>query len=311
MQDQSTSAAPSAPQSDATKTTTQQESKSVLAQKVETHGPAAVGVIVLMIVAWILAGWARATTRRALARTKFDPTLGKFFSNMLRWAILLIAVVTSLQFFGITATSFAAVIGAITLAIGLGFQNSLSNLAAGVMLLIFRPFKVGDVVNIAGQLGKVNEIDLLMTELDTPDGRRVILPNGQIFGNIIENITHHPRRRVDIAVGVHYDADLDQTRAALQNAVRMVTPKLDEPPSEVVLTGLGASSVDWAVRIWTRREDFGATREATLRAVKIALDQARIPIPYPQMDIHLHAAAGGERAVRVMLPENAGAPATR
>jgi small conductance mechanosensitive channel len=309
MQDQATEAgAPAAGESPAggTVSGTKQESKTVLVQKLEQHGPAALGVIVLMAVAWILAGWARATTRRALAKTKFDPTLGKFFSNMLRWAILVIAVVTSLQFFGITATSFAAVIGAVTLAIGLGFQNSLSNLAAGVMLLIFRPFKVGDMVNVAGQLGKVNEIDLLMTEIDTPDGRRIILPNGQVFGNIIENITHHPRRRVDIAVGVSYEADIDATRAALLAAARAVSPRIDDPAPEVALTGLGASSVDWAVRVWTLRENFGATREATLRAVKLSLDGAGISIPYLQLDVHLRAAPGSERTVRVVLPESAG-----
>ncbi len=306
MQDQQNSPAPgeaTSQQQPTPGTATTQDSKTVLMQKVEQHGPAALGVVILMIVAWILAGWARSATRRALAKTKFDPTLGKFFSNMLRWAILVLAVVTSLQFFGITATSFAAVIGAVTLAIGLGFQNSLSNLAAGVMLLIFRPFRVGDFVNIAGQLGTVNEIDLLITELDTPDGRRICLPNGQVFGNIIENITHHPRRRVDIPVGISYDADIDQTRAALEKAIAMISPKLSDPAPEVGLVGLGASSVDWAVRVWTRREDFGVTRQATIRAIKISLDQAGIGIPYPQMDVHLHAPAGSERTVRVMLSD--------
>lgn len=305
MQDQPP-AAPSAivPDPQAAPTTgVVKDAKGVFMQKVEQHGPAALGVVILMVVAWILAGWARATTRRALLKTKFDPTLGKFFSNMLRWAILVLAVVTSMQFFGITATSFAAVIGAVTLAIGLGFQNSLSNLAAGVMLLVFRPFRVGDFVNIAGQLGTVNEIDLLITEIDTPDGRRISLPNGQVFGNIIENITHHPRRRVDITVGVSYNADIDQTRAALEGALAMITPRLSDPAPEVALTALGASSVDWAIRVWTRREDFGDTRQSALRAAKIALDRAGINIPYPQLDVHLHAQPGAERTVRVMLPD--------
>jgi small conductance mechanosensitive channel len=214
----------------------------------EAHGPEMMGVLILMIAALIFSRWARGATRRALLKTKFDPTLAKFLSNMLRWLILVLALLTSLNVFGVTATSFAAVLGAVTLAIGLGFQSSLSNLAAGVMLLIFRPFKVGDMVNIGGQLGKVNEIDLLMTEIDTPDGRRVILPNNQIFGAVIENITHHPRRRVDIPVGVHYDADVDQTRAALEKGLKMIVPKLDDPPPEVILQELGASSVNWTLR---------------------------------------------------------------
>jgi small conductance mechanosensitive channel len=307
MQDQP-KAAPSAP---ARQTSTAQPAapQPTLLQKVEANAPEMIGVLLLMIVAWILAGWARSATRRALTRTKFDPTLGKFASNVLRWAILTLAVLTSLSLFGITATSFAAVIGAITLAVGLGFQNSLSNLAAGVMLLIFRPFKVGDTVNVGGQLGKVNEIDLVMTEIDTADGRRIFVPNGQIFGNIIENITYHPRRCVEVAIGVHYDADIDRTRAALERVAAMVEPKLADPSPEVILTGLGDSAVDWTLRIWTNREDFGATRQATLRAAKIALQQARIDIPYPQMDIHLRAAPG-DRSVRVVLPEaSAASPA--
>jgi small conductance mechanosensitive channel len=276
--------------------------------KAEENGPAVLGVLTLMVVAWILASWARRATRRALGRTKFDPTLGKFLSNLLRWLILLLAVLTSLSLFGVTVTAFTAVIGAVTLAIGLGFQNSLSNLAAGIMLLIFRPFKVGDVVNIAGQFGKINEIDLMMTELDTPDGRRVNIPNGQIFGNIIENITYHPRRRVDIPVGVHYEADIDATRRALEASLKTIEPRLDDPPPEVILQELGASSVNWTLRVWTRREDFFATRQATVRAAKYALDSAGITIPFPQMDVHLRVVGGpgsqADRTVRVLLPEH-------
>jgi small conductance mechanosensitive channel len=263
-----------------------------------------------MIAALIFSRWARGATRRALLKTKFDPTLAKFLSNMLRWLILVLALLTSLNVFGVTATSFAAVLGAVTLAIGLGFQSSLSNLAAGVMLLIFRPFKVGDMVNIGGQLGKVNEIDLLMTEIDTPDGRRVILPNNQIFGAVIENITHHPRRRVDIPVGVHYDADVDQTRAALEKGLKMIVPKLDDPPPEVILQELGASSVNWTLRVWTKREDFFATRQATVRAAKYALQEAGLTIPYPQMDVHLKLPAedGGPRSVRLVMQNPAKSP---
>ena len=282
-----------------------------LTHVIENHGPSVLGVLTLMVIAWTLASWARRASRRAMAKTKFDPTLGKFLSNLLRWLIIVLAVLTSLSLFGVTVTAFTAVIGAVTLAIGLGFQNSLSNLAAGVMLLIFRPFKVGDMVNIAGQFGKINEIDLMMTELDTPDGRRINIPNSQIFGNIIENITYHPRRRVDIPVGVHYEADIDATRAALEAGLKMIQPRLDDPPPEVLLQELGNSSVNWMLRVWTKREDFFATRQATVRAAKYALERAGITIPYPQMDVHLRVVGGvggqADRTVRVLLPEGDGA----
>jgi small conductance mechanosensitive channel len=256
------------------------------------YGPSVLSVMVILFIAWLLARWARRFIRVTLLKTRLDLTLVKFLSNLTRWAVIVIAILLCLDIFGVTTTSFAAILGAVVLAIGLGFQGSLSHLAAGLMLLIFRPFKVGDVVNVAGQLGKINEIDLFFTELDTPDGRRVIVPNSQIFGNTIENITHHPRRRVDIPVGVHYAADIDETRAALERALVMIEPKLADPPPEVILQELGASSVNWMLRVWTRREEFFATRQATVRAAKYALDEAGITIPFPQMDVHLRFPEG-------------------
>jgi small conductance mechanosensitive channel len=258
---------------------------------VETYGPGLVTVLLIMFVAWMLSAWARRTTRRALERARFDLTLTKFIANMVRWLILAVAVVMCLGRFGIQTASFAALIGAAGLAIGLGFQGSLSNLAAGVMLLIFRPFKVGDVVSVAGQLGIVNEIDLFTTEIDTPDGRRVILPNGQIFGNVIENITHHPRRRVDVPVGVAYGADIDQTRDVLERAVKSIPGVLADPVPQVWLDGLGDSSVNWVVRVWAARDTFGDVRQATVRGVKMALDQAGIEIPFPQRDVYIRQMA--------------------
>ncbi|MEX2218402.1 MAG: mechanosensitive ion channel family protein [Phycisphaerales bacterium] len=274
------------------------------------HGPPAVGALVLFIVAWAFAAWVRRALRRALLKTRLDQTLVKFVSNLAKWVIIAMAAITCLSLFGIVPTSFAALIGAVTLAIGLGFQGSLSNLAAGVMLLTFRPFKVGDVVVVAGQLGRVNEIDMMITEIDTPDGRRVSIPNSQVIGGVIENITHHPRRRVDIPVGVAYAADIDATRAALERAVRSVKPRLDEPPPEAILQELGSSSVNWVLRVWTARDDFFATRQATIRAAKMALDDAGISIPFPQMDVWVRAvppgmdAAGalGAREVKSTLP---------
>jgi small conductance mechanosensitive channel len=253
-----------------------------------TYGLRAAGALLFLAVAWVGAGWVRRAMRQGLARTKFDLTLGKFLSNVVRWIILTLAVLACLGTFGIQTTGFAALIGAVGLAVGLGFQGTLGHLASGVLLLVFRPFKVGDVVNIAGSLGKVNEIDLFMTELDTPDGRRVIIPNSRIFGDVIENITHHPRRRADVNVGVAYDADLDQTRVVLEDAVRQVPGALADPPAEVLLQDLGSSSVNWVLRVWAPRDDFFKVRQAATRAAKVALDRAGITIPFPQMDVHLY-----------------------
>ncbi len=171
-----------------------------------------VAVLVVLVVAWLLSMWVRRLIHAALTRAKFDATLTKFFAQAARWAILVAAVLIAMRIFGIEATSFAALIAAMGLAIGLAFQGTLSNFAAGVMLLTFRPFKVGDVVEVAGELGIIDEIELFFTQMDTFDNRRVILPNSQIFGNTIENLSHHQVRRADFNVGTAYGADLDQAR---------------------------------------------------------------------------------------------------
>lgn len=249
-----------------------------------------VGVLVLLLVAWVVAGWMGGLVRRSCERARIDLTLSKFFAKMVRWLILIMALLACLNLFGVNTTSFAAVLAAAGFAVGMALQGSLSNFSAGVMLLIFRPFKVGDVVSVAGQTGKVNEIALFTTTLDTPDNRRLILPNGSVFGSTIENITFHDTRRVAVDVGVDYTADIDRTRTVLQEAIAGVEGRLDDPASQVVLTGLGASSVDWQVRIWCNAADFWGVKEAATRAVKIALDQAGIGIPFPQMDVHVDGA---------------------
>ncbi len=253
----------------------------------EHYGLRAMFVIVLMILAWTVSAWAAAFVRTGLRRVRFDETLTKFISKLVRWLILLLVGLTCISYFGVDTTSFAAVLGAAGLAIGLAFQGTLSNFAAGGMLLIFRPFKVGDVVNTAGILGTINEIALFTTEIDTPDGRRIIVPNSAIYGSVIENITYHPRRRVEVDVGVGYTADIDGTRQVLERAVNSVTQFARDPEPMIVLKGLGASSVDWSVWAWAPKADFLAAKQALIRAVKMELDGAGISIPFPQMDVHL------------------------
>ena len=254
---------------------------------VEYYGLRALVVVAMMVAAWTVSGWAATLVRRALARVRFDETLTKFISKLVRWLILLLVGLTCISYFGVDTTSFAAVLGAAGLAVGLAFQGTLSNFASGGMLLIFRPFKVGDVVNVADILGTVNEIALFTTEIDTFDGRRIVIPNSEIYGSVIENITYHPRRRVDVPVGASYDADIDATRAALERAIANVSQVVSDPEPAVVLDGLGGSSVDWVVRAWARKEEFLEVKQALIRSVKLELDQAEIGIPYPQLDVHL------------------------
>lgn len=250
------------------------------------YAVSAVGALVFIVVAFLLAGWARRLTVRAMTKAKVEITLAKFFGMAVRWLIIIMALIACLGIFGVQTTSFAAVLGAGSLAVGLAFQGSLSNLACGVMLLLFRPFRVGNVVNIGGHLGKVDEIELFTTRLDTFDNRRIILPNAQVFGAVIENITFHPRRRADVDVGVSYEADIDRTREVLEAAARRVPGGLSDPAPQVVLNGFGASSVDWQVRVWANTAEWLDVKQATIREVKLALDQAGLSIPFPQRDVH-------------------------
>jgi len=255
------------------------------------YAPPIVGVLVLLLVAYIVSGWVGRLVARLLTRAKVQKTLSTFFGNCARWALMVLALVACLGVFGVETTSFAAVIGAATLAIGLAFQGSLSNLAAGVMLLIFHPFKVEDFIKVEGQLGTVKEISLFTTELDTVDNRRIILPNGKVFSSTIENFSFHEVRRVDVSVGVEYPADLDRTREVLTQAAAEVPGTLKDPPPQIILLSLGNSSIDWEVRVWTKGADYWTTLDATTRAVKMALDKAGLGIPFPQMDVHLDAPA--------------------
>jgi len=245
-------------------------------------------VLILLFLAFTISGWLSSIVGRGLRRVRFDETLTRFISKLVRWIILLMAGLACLSYFGVQTTSFAALIGAAGLAVGLAFQGTLSNFAAGAMLLIFRPYKVGDVVNVAGNLGKVFEIELFTTAIDTFDNRRFIIPNSEIFGATIENITYHPVRRVEVEVGTSYAADIDQTRQVLEQAIATVSEFVSNPEPTVVLTGLGGSSVDWSVRAWARNDDFNDAKQALIRAVKIELDKAGIDIPYPHLDVQLN-----------------------
>jgi len=246
--------------------------------------------IILLVIAVILSQWIGKMVYRASSRAKVETTLAKFFGAMARWAVLILAILTILQTFGIQTTSFAAVIAALGFAIGLAMSGTLGNIASGVMLLIFRPFKVGDFVVVSGVSGTVNEIELFTTTFDTPDKRRIIVPNGTIFGSTIENISHHQTRRVDVNVGVEYSADTGRTREVLLEAAGKVDGVLSDPAPAAVLTELADSSLNWTVRVWVNSSDFWPVRERLTEQVKRSLDEAKIGIPFPQREVWMRQA---------------------
>lgn len=248
-----------------------------------------VWAIVILIATFIIAKMISSMVRKATAKSKIDATLSAFFGKLVFYLIVIIGVMFALSKFGIEVTSFAAILAAAGFAIGMAMAGTLSNFAAGTMLLIFRPFKVGDVINAADVTAKVNEIELFTTTLDTFDNRRIIVPNSQIYGGTIENISFHSERRVDVNVGVDYSADIDKTREVLSKAAETLNEKMiqgDGRGYAVVLGDLGDSSVNWTVRFWTTSADFWGVKEQLTRAVKMHLDEAGIGIPFPQMDVH-------------------------
>ncbi len=259
------------------------------------YGIKLLGAVVLLIVVLMASGWVRSLVSKGLKRVKFDDTLTKFLSSLSRWVVLLLGIVACLGIFGIDTTSVAGVLAGASLAIGLAFQGSLSNIAAGVMLLTFRPFTVGQVITVAGQTGGVEEISLFTTTLNTPDNKHIIIPNGQVFGATIVNLSHNDLRRVDVNIGVDYDADIDRTREVLIKAGESAKSRAQGEPVAAFLANYGGSSVDWQVRVMAEGAKYWDVHQEVMQAVKEALDKAEIGIPYPhQVVIHQNAAPGGE-----------------
>lgn len=243
---------------------------------------------VVLIIAVVLAGsWLRRATERSLVRARVEQTLARFLANVVKVLILVAGGIAILGTLGVETTSFAAALAAAGFAIGMALSGTLGNVAAGVMLLLFRPFKVGDAVTVNGVTAKVFQVNLFNTEFDTFDNRRVIMPNSSVFGNTIENVSHHATRRVDVTVGTTYGSDIDKAREVLMEAARSTENILADPAPAVVLTGMGDSSIDWSIRVWVNAADFWPVKDRLTRNVKVALDKADIGIPFPQMDVHI------------------------
>ncbi|MEM9999938.1 MAG: mechanosensitive ion channel domain-containing protein [Pseudomonadota bacterium] len=252
----------------------------------------AVKALFVLIIGWFAARTVGGAVRRSVNATpQIDPTLGNFAASIVRWVILLITGVAILGLFGIEATSLVAILGAATLAIGLALQGTLSHLAAGFMLMLFRPYKLGQFVDIAGTSGTVKNIDLFVTELVTPDNVQIIVPNGQAWGSIITNYSAHSTRRCDLVFGIDYDDDADKARAIILDLARKDERVHDDPEPWVRVTNLGESSVDITARLWCDAADYWDLKFTITKAVKEAFDAQGISIPYPHsVEIQKNAA---------------------
>lgn len=225
---------------------------------------------------------------KVLKRSKFDDILVKFIESIISSVLLLFVIVASLDQLGVDTTSLVALLGAAGLAVGFALKDSLSNFAAGVMLLIFRPFTKGNYVEIAGCEGVVENISILTTVVHTLDNKEVILPNAAVFGGNITNYSSLPNRRVDLVIGVSYEDDLKKAKQVMLDAMKNDPRILTEPAPQVAVCELNSSSVDFVVRPWCKSDDYWGVRFDTIEAVKIALDENGISIPFPQRDVHIY-----------------------
>jgi small conductance mechanosensitive channel len=248
--------------------------------------------IVIALLIYLIGKWiAKRITnfvRKLMEARDSDPTLVNFLSNVV-YAILLIAVIlAALDTLGLPVTSLVAVVGAAGLAVGLALKDSLGNFASGVMLVMFRPFKKGDFVEVAGVAGSVEEIRIFSTTLTTPDNKLIIIPNGQVASDTITNYSANDQRRVDLVFGVGYDDDLKVAREVLVRLCADHPKVLDDPETKIFVMNLGDSSVDFAVRPWAKTEDYWTVYSDLLEQAKVELEAAGCNIPYPQTDVHLH-----------------------
>lgn len=225
---------------------------------------------------------------KAMQRGKVDPLLVKFLGNILYALLMIFVVLAAISQVGIQTTSLIAVIGAAGLAVGLALQGSLANFAAGVLVIIFRPYKIGDYVEAGGVAGVIDDVQIFTTELKTADNRKIIVPNGQMMSGAITNYSSHATRRVDLVVGVGYEDDIDTVRRVLQGVVADDPRVLEDPAPNIRMSAMGDSSVSWIVRPWVKAEDYWNVHWEMTEEIKRRFDAEGISIPFPQRDVHVY-----------------------
>jgi len=254
------------------------------------YGVDIIGALAILIIGCMFAGWAGRATERALGKSnKIDVTLQHFFGSLVRYGLIVFTILATLQQFGVQTTSFLAVLGAAGLAIGLALQGTLSNVASGVMLLIFRPFKVGDFIEAGSVTGTVTSLTLFTTELKTGDGIYIVAPNTELWGKSLKNFSRNPTRRVQITLGIDYGDDIN---LAIETAKKVVAGQdlvIADPEPQYVVGEMADSSVNIYVRVWVNTADYWTVFFNLNKALKEACDEAGITIPFPQRTLHIES----------------------
>jgi len=268
-----------------------QEVGSTIVDLISAWGLKVLGAFLLLVVGRMLAGWVRRLIRKGLAKANVDATLVPFIAGITYYFILAAVLMAVLGLVGIQTASFLAVFGAAGLAVGLALQGTLSSVASGVMLLIFRPFEVGDYIEAGGTAGSVEAIGLFVTTLNTPDNVKILVPNSAVYGQTIKNYAANDNRRNDMVVGISYDDDIATAVNTINKAIAADSRVLADPEPVIAVAELGDSSVNIVVRPWCKKEDYWGLRFDMMRTLKEQLEAAGCSIPYPQRDVHIFEAA--------------------
>ena len=254
-------------------------------------------ILIFLVGKWISKRIVR-VVERLMTKSRMDVTLASFVSNVLYSLLLVLVIITALSKLGINTTSAVAILGGMALAVGMALKDQLSSFAAGVMIIVFRPFVVGDQVEIAGIIGKVQQIKIVFTELLTANNQTVIIPNSEITTSPITNYTTQMTRRVQLPIGVGYGADIKKTREIMLRIANSDERVLADPEARVGVTSLGDNAVELTLYAWTQTSDYFLTSQALTEEIKIALDEAGIDIPFPQRTIHVEGLAEAMGAKR-------------
>lgn len=256
-----------------------------------TWGLKLLGALAIFVIGRMVAKSVRKSVGQFTDRSDMDATLAGFLSSLAYYVVLVVVIVAALATLGIQMASVLTILGAAGLAVGLALQGTLSNVSAGVMLLIFRPFKVGDVVEVGGTLGKVEAIGLFETKLNTPDNVHIIVPNSTIYGDTIQNYSRNDDRRIDLVVGISYDDDISLAVKTINDVLTAESRVSRDPAPQVAVSEMADSSVNLVVRPWCKADDYWNVRFDVTRALKEKLEVAGCSIPYPQQDVHMHQAS--------------------
>jgi len=254
------------------------------------YGLKAIGALLILFIGLWLAKQVTKAFNKTLSKRNVDPTLVKFFAGLVRMALIAFVIIAAIDQAGVQTTSFIAVLGAAGLAVGFALQGSLSNFASGVMLIVFRPIKVGDYIEGGGQAGSVEEIGIFVTVLKSPDNKVIYVPNSKLTSDNIVNYSTKDTRRVDMVFGISYGDDIDKAKSVLADVLKNDSRVLNDPAPQIVVSALADSSVNFNVRPWVNSGDYWGVYWDMTETIKKRFDAEDITIPFPQRDVHMHQA---------------------